>query len=248
MSGSKHLPTPAPAPTIPGLLLILLIALVQHVSSFAPLAATSPRTRTSHRQHHTVAFAKLLSLTLEKPLGIILEEVQEGEAKGVMVQELAEGGSALAYPQLVGLELAMVQGQDVTCLAFDDVMEKIIAAPSPLTIDFILLKDDITELDIGTPVTITVIQDGKSVNVDAKVGDNLRKTLLANNVQLYRGLKKTIGNCGGNGQCTFCAVKFVQSAGWAPRSEYEEGKIGKFKDARLACMNNIQGPATIEVQ
>jgi ferredoxin len=200
-----------------------------------------------------VAWAKkLLSLTLEKPLGILLEEVAEGQAKGVMVQELAEGGSALAYPQLVGLALATVQGRDVTCLAFDNVMELIVAAPSPLTMDFILQDDDnddgTIDLDIGTPVTITVIQDGKSLNVNAKVGDNLRKTLLANNVQLYRGLKKTIGNCGGNGQCTFCAVKFVESPGWAPRSEYEEGKIGKYKDARLACMNNIQGPATIEVQ
>jgi len=53
---------------------------------------------------------------------------------------------------------------------------------------------------------------------------------------------------GGSGQCNFCAVDFVESDGWEVRSEYEETRIGKYPTARLACINNIQGPATIRVQ
>jgi ferredoxin len=152
---------------------------------------------------------------------------------------------------------------DVTCLDFDAVMEKIIEAPSPVSIDFEIQNvpssvseeteevstDSEPQFDLGTVVTINVIQEGKpDLAIEAKVGDNLRRILLDNDVEVYRGLKKKLGNCGGNGQCTFCAVDFVESTGWEARSEYEEGKIGKWPKARLACMNNIQGPATIRVQ
>ena len=107
----------------------------------------------------------------------------------------------------------------------------------------------VTAFEAGTAVQIKVIQEGvDDKTIDAKVGDNLRKTLLDNKVELYRGLKKKLGNCGGGGQCTFCAVDFVESEGWQERMEYEETKIGKFPSARLACLNNIQGPATIRVQ
>merc|ERR1711966_179135 len=69
----------------------------------------------------------------------------------------------------------------------------------------------------GTPVAITVESpDGGAParRIEAKVGDNLRKTLLANDVEVYRGLKKKLGNNGGE-RC------------------------------RLACLNNIPGPATV---
>jgi ferredoxin len=105
------------------------------------------------------------------------------------------------------------------------------------------------QFTIGTTVQIKVIQDGnEDKTIDAKVGENLRQTLLDNKVELYRGLKKKLGNCGGGGQCTFCAVDFVESEGWEERMEYENTKIKKFPTARLACLNNIQGPATIRVQ
>jgi len=135
-------------------------------------------------------------------------------------------------------------------------MEKIINAPSPVSIAF-EVDDDIENVatpetptfSLGTVVSIKVIQDGNPDKViQAKVGDNLRKTLLDNKVELYRGLKKKLGNCGGGGQCTFCAVDFVDSEGWQARSDYENGKISKFPTARLACLNNIQGPATIRVE
>jgi ferredoxin len=58
-------------------------------------------------------------------------------------------------------------------------------------------------------------------------------------------MKQKLGNCGGAGQCTFCAMDFVESQGWLERSDYEDKKLLKNPDARLACLNEIQGPATI---
>lgn len=187
---------------------------------------------------------------------------------GVTVGELSESGSAFAVQgaqRLVGSKISRVAGEDVGSLSFDEVMDKIIAAESPVSIDFEMTGSDDDDaaaaveeeeviepevsFTVGTNVVVTVMQEGKeTVNIEAKVGDNLRKVLLANNVELYRGLKKKLGNCGGGGQCTFCAVDFVESEGWVERSDYENGKIGKWPSARLACMNNIQGPATIRVE
>jgi ferredoxin len=238
---------------------ILLLALVLPARGFSPAISrqkplVSSSTLFSSADAGTTG---ILSVSLEKPLGMILEEVEEGAANGVFVKELAESGSAYASEfkdQLVGLKVARVMDDDCTSLAFDDVMEKIIDAPSPLTIDFELEEATAAaaaepQFEVGTTVTINVLQEGEDDKaIEAKVGDNLRQTLLDNNVEVYRGLKKKLGNCGGGGQCTFCAVNFVESEGWEPRSDYEETKIGKWPNARLACMNNIQGPATIRVE
>lgn len=209
----------------------------------------------------TTDLSALISINLEKPLGIILEEIEENAAKGVKVEELSDSGSAYASEyrdELVGAKVMSVNGKDVTTMIFDDVMDCIINAPSPVTVSFDTVEadgetgeveEDIVKYDVGTTVEIKVIQEGNEDKViSAKVGDNLRKTLLENNVELYRGLKKKLGNCGGGGQCTFCAVDFVEGQGWKERSDYENKKIAKYPTARLACMNNIQGPCVIRVE
>jgi Na+-transporting NADH:ubiquinone oxidoreductase, subunit NqrF len=166
------------------------------------------------------------------------------------------------------MKLSQVMDVNVSNMSFENVMDCIIQAPSPLRLSFVpLLSNNIEdvkdgeELDVdakddvmfpvGTTVEIRVLQSDKEDKIlQAKVGDNLRKVLLDNQVELYRGLKKKLGNCGGGGQCTFCAVDFIQEEGWGVRSEYETQKIGKklSQTARLACLNNVQGPATIRVE
>jgi ferredoxin len=228
-------------------------------SSFAPrpIPSGASATRRTQLAFSTVG-TELLALELEKPLGLILEEVEEGAPKGVFVLELSEDGSAAASEykdKLPGLKIATVMGEDVTSLAFDDVMDKLINAPSPVALQLILegaaAAAAAQEEDLfpdGTPVTIAVLEEGKpQTSIQAKVGDNLRQVLLDNNIEVYKGLKKKLGNCGGGGQCTFCAAEFVESEGWEPRSDYENKKLKKNPNARLTCLNNIQGPATIKI-
>jgi len=161
-----------------------------------------------HSTSCTEETSSSITLELEKPLGIVLEEVTENEANGVYVQSVSEGGSAYAHAtKLQGLKLKSVMNDDVSRITFDQVMDKIINAPSVVSIDFVVINgaddeamdDDnvgvINDYEIGTDVVIKVIQDGKPESIiEAKVGDNLRKTLLENNVELYRGLKKKLGN------------------------------------------------------
>jgi len=191
----------------------------------------------------------VLSLSLPKPLGMILEEVEEGASKGVFIKEVGEEGSASAYTdKILGAKLAYVQGEDVTALAFDDVMDKLINAPDTVELQLIAggQKEEEDPFPVGTPVTIKVQQPGKDdLSIEAKVGDNLRQALLDNGFEVYQGMKQKLGNCGGGGQCTFCAMDFIESEGWQERSEYEDQKLKRNPMARLACLNNIQGPATI---
>ena len=203
-----------------------------------------------------------MSLSLAKPLGIILEEMEEGKSSGVFVKEVNEGGSAFQYADLIrGCKLSAVQGQDVTQSSFDSVMDKIINAPATVELQVLVnkakaeieteavdSKPSPASLEVGTPVTIVFQQPGSpDVQITAKVGDNLRTTLLDNGIELYQGLKQKLGNCGGGGQCTFCAVDLVQDDGWLERSEYEDNKLTRLgSKARLACLNNIQGPATLQ--
>lgn len=213
----------------------------------------------------------LLSLTLEKPLGLILEEADDGTG-GVTVTEVNEGGSAFQSPYAEALaqtKLMTVEAQDVSSLAFDDVMALIISAPSPLTIEFATGAGAAADADaetgadaadvaaapayaVGTTVAIAVEQPASKspgFTLEARVGDNLRKALLSHgDAELYRGLKKKLGNCGGGGQCGLCAVELVDDEGvWGERSEYEAQRIGNKgnEKCRLACMNNIVGPATV---
>jgi hypothetical protein len=123
----------------------------------------------------------------------------------VYVLELSEEGSAAKFKdQLLGLKISAVMNEDVSNLVFDDVMEKLIDAPSPVSVEFLKeqsIEDAQPEFEVGTQVTIEVLDDGKSSSINANVGDNLRKVLLENDIEVYKGLKQKLGNCGGGGQC-----------------------------------------------
>ena len=108
------------------------------------------------------------------------------------------------------------------------------------------------QYETGAAVTITVQQPQSNkpdITLEARVGDNLRTTFLSNkDIELHRGLKKKLGNCGGGAQCGFCAVELVDDEGvWPERIEYEATKIGKngSEKCRLACVNNIVAPCTV---
>ena len=87
-----------------------------------------------------------LSLELAKPLGLILEAVQGNKAMGVEVEGLSKVGSAYKsehHNDLVGLEVVQVMGKTVANLMFDYAMECIMNTPSPVTVSFKVVNDDV---------------------------------------------------------------------------------------------------------
>jgi ferredoxin len=193
----------------------------------------------------TTGTEDVVSLSLSKPLGIVLEENEENESKGVFVLEVGDSGSAAPYAdQIAGCKLLSVQGVDMTKSSFDEVMDAIVGAPETVELKFEAKMEP--SYAVGTIVKIVAEQkDKEDLVFEAKVGDNLRQALLDNGFEVYQGMKQKLGNCGGGGTCTFCAMDFVESDGWEERSEYEDRKLAKNPNARLACLNPIQGPVKL---
>ena len=218
---------------------------MQGACAFAPLPRVS-RSAASLFSATTTTSDDVLSLSLPKPLGVVLEENVEGSAAGVFVSQVGDAGSAAAHAKdILGCKLLTVMGTDVTTASFDDVMEAIIGAPDIVELAF-EAKEQKVEFDVGTVVTVVAEQEGKDDLVfEAKVGDNLRQALLDNGFEVYQGMKQKLGNCGGGGQCTFCAMDIIESEGWEDRVEYEDKKLAKNPLARLACLNPIQGPVKL---
>jgi ferredoxin len=186
---------------------------------------------------------------------MMLEEAEESKAAGVFVKAFGETGSAVEYAdQLRGAKLLSVGGVDVATADFETVMDLIIQTESStVQIEFNVAsaataREPVAVFAVGTPVTVIVQQgNGKpDLILNTKVGDNLRSVLFDGGFEVYQGMKQKLGNCGGAGQCTFCAVDFLESEGWDERSNYEDRKLTKFPSARLSCLNSIQGPITIK--
>lgn len=152
------------------------------------------------------------TVSLKKPLGLLLEEVEEGLDKGVFVKEISESGSASELSdeiknKIIGATITTIQKKDVTRSNFVSVIESIMQGPATVEVEFLIASEANGEVmkqyEEGTKVTILVKQKGKpDTSIVARVGDNLRQKLLEYDVQVYEGLKQNLGNCGGAGQCT----------------------------------------------
>jgi ferredoxin len=227
---------------------VSLLCSLQTAFAFAPprLARSMPTVVARSSSADTASSEEVLSFSLTKPLGVVLEENEEGQAAGVFVLEVGDAGSAADIAaEILGCKLLSVQGADTTKLGFDDIMEALVGAPD--TVDLVFEPKKVVDYEVGTVVTIVAQQDGKDdLTFDAKVGDNLRLALIENGFEVYQGMKQKLGNCGGGGTCTFCAMDFVESQGWEERSDYENTKLGKNPNARLVCLNPIQGPVTLQ--
>jgi ferredoxin len=188
--------------------------------------------------------ASSVILTLTKPLGLLLEEVDEN-GNGVRVQDVTATGSAAPHAAaLGGARVTRINDESVRDAPLDRVMELIAACDGDVRLEFQRPK---VPWPVGTPVTIVVATGAAApMEIQANVGDNLRQTLLQNNVDVYAGMQK-ITNCGGAGQCTLCAFDILEDHGaWEERSDYENSRLKSFPLARLTCLNVIQGPATIQ--
>lgn len=155
-------------------------------------------------QEESSSVAGETAVTLSKPLGLILEEVQEGAAAGVFVKEISEAGSAFALADTIrGKTVSKVMGVDCTTLDFDAIMDLIVNTESDeVTLSFTSTNDAAETTPthtykVGDTVTIKVRQTGKEdLMFDAKVGDNLRQALIENKFEVYQGMKQKLGNCG----------------------------------------------------
>ncbi|KAJ8613945.1 hypothetical protein CTAYLR_008783 [Chrysophaeum taylorii] len=177
-----------------------------------------------------------VSVSLEKPLGLVLEEKEDG----VYVKEILETGSAFECEDISeGQRILEVESLDCSELGFDDVMGAIGDAASPVS------------LSLESTVCLAKLVDPKSGVTFASLerGENLRRALLANSANVY-DFKGTLTNCNGAGQCGTCVVAVDDAPDFAPRSGWESDKLeGRPETHRLACQTLVAGErATITLR
>jgi len=185
---------------------------------------------------------KRISVTLEKPLGAVLEESAAG---GVQVEDLQDGGSAAETGLLrKGDRLISVLGKDVSMSDFDSVMTLLVEAPAAVELD--------VERNVIVKRKREVMPDPKlsvkgGPSGDIAYGSNLRLSLQSAGVQLYKGMDK-LTNCGGAGQCNTCLVNILEGAeNLSPRTAAEEKRLAKKPPTyRMACQALINGDVTVE--
>ena len=204
---------------------------------FACLVASTAAFIAQQQRPRTVLHA--VDVSLEKPLGIVLEENVRDAPEGLYVAEIDADGSASACADIkVEDRLDAVNGVDTTSMGFDDVMDLIVDAPSPVQLKF-----------SGPTCQLTVVGPKGETTFEVKKGANLRKELLARKQEVYNFQGKMM-NCNGGGQCGLCAVRVADGA-FGPRYEWEERHVAKIgADARLACQTTVKGgdAATVTLQ
>lgn len=122
------------------------------------------------------------TLHLQKPLGIILQERNNG-ASGVRVKELVEGGAASASTDIVaGDVLLQINEVDVSSLDFDTIMDMLISLDPNATIQ-LTLSDGLGTFDMPKNVLKQLKSKEDAFFVDAVVRRAVRE-LRKNNYKL----------------------------------------------------------------
>ena len=118
------------------------------------------------------------TISLEKPLGIVLEERDIGSG-GVQVKELVEGGAAAAADIVRGDVLLAVGDVDTSSLDFDTVMETITSCDSPLSIT---IGDGLGILDMPKNVVKQLKSTEDAFLIDAIVRQSVREMRRRTNI------------------------------------------------------------------
>jgi ferredoxin len=182
-----------------------------------------------------------VSVTLTKPLGAVLEECKPS---GVRVEELQEGGSAAETGLLrKGDRLLSVQSTDVREASFDQVMGLLVEAAEDVE-----LKVVRTNIVRKPRVVPKLAVDGADMGAVVK-GTILRTAIIDAGVEVHRGLKAKMSQCGGNGQCSTCWVKIADGMdSLSPRTDVETKRGAKKpEDYRMACQAFVNGPVSVEM-
>lgn len=110
------------------------------------------------------------SVTLKKPLGIILEE-RSKDGNGVQVKEIIKGGAAESTKMVPGDVLLQVNDVDVTTYDFDGVMELLISMDGSIDLT---LGDGLGQMDMPKNVVNLLKSTEDAFFVDAVVREAVR--------------------------------------------------------------------------
>jgi hypothetical protein len=149
------------------------------VVAFTPCSTTTTTTTQGRRRRHHIIMKALgdYTLELEKPLGMILEELNcsdNNKNGGVYVKEVAPGGAAAASGEIVPRDvLLQVDDTDVSKMDFDSVISLFIASETPTV--RVTLGDGLGMMDMPKNVVNQLKSPEDAYFVDAVVRKAVRE-------------------------------------------------------------------------
>lgn len=113
--------------------MICCIAILQSCRSYIiPCRTRSPSVSETRLNDLKFDPKHFVSVSLQKPLGLSLVEVEENKESGVFVEEVNEGSAMKSNVVKKGLFLSEINGQCVKYKGFDDIMDVLIDAEGQL--------------------------------------------------------------------------------------------------------------------
>lgn len=190
--------------------------------------------------------SNFVSVSLIKPLGLSLEEVEENKARGVTISAVNDGGSAKESGKVTkGLFLVSANGIDLKYKTFDDIIDVFSKVPDGGKLNLVFIEP--RNVFKGPAVISVKLPNGKDMVLNSLKGLTLRTVLQSAGVDVYSG-KSKLTNCGGGGQCGTCAVLVSDNADWEMRAGFEAARLKKYDStARLSCTTTIEGDCTVKV-
>ena len=188
--------------------------------------------------------ADFIVVSLNKPLGLSLEEVEENKPRGVTVESV--DGNAKASGKIVpGLFLVSVNGFDTKYQDFDTILSAIKGTPDTQPVQLTFIPP--SKVFKGPALMTVSTPDGKTVTIQCLKGQNMRQVLQGSGIAIYND-KARFTNCGGAGNCGTCSVLVTNNADWDERPKFEALRLKKRPDtARLSCMAAIEGDCSVSV-
>ena len=227
-------------------LLCFSLFLLYPCTSF--LSSMSPRVKCTEARARKFDEADFVEIKVPRPLGLDLEEVDDGVFRGVYIAGFTKDGNAdkaLRKEFLTPTNLFIVKANnvDVRNSNFDEVMDAITTTDGDVSLTLI----DPNAVIKGTATLNVIDGDGNTRQIKCLKGQRLRTVLNDNNIEVQdpKG-----SNCGGGGICGTCVVDLsIPDNDWSAKPDFETKKLKKFNDScRLSCNVIVEGDATVSVK
>lgn len=209
------------------------------------LTIASSLRRQTHLQAQKYDPSTFVQVSLLKPLGISLEEVEENGKKGVVIEEIGDGNAKLNGKLYKGLFLVSVNGVDLKYEDFDTILDALRSSPESEAVNLEFV--DLRNVYRGPAVLDVEMPNGKTIKINCLKGQPMLDVLMGANVGVY-GDRAKLTNCGGGGQCGTCAILVEDAEDWEERPTYEGLRLKKYpRSARLSCNTVIEGDCTVVI-
>ncbi|MFW5726610.1 MAG: 2Fe-2S iron-sulfur cluster-binding protein [bacterium] len=97
---------------------------------------------------------------------------------------------------------------------------------------------------MANTINLTIKQNGKTHQIQAEEGSNLRAVLLENDLSPHQSIFQQV-NCKGDGVCATCNVRITENA--PPRKHWQDKASDKIGHGRLSCLIKIEEPMVVEI-